>query len=53
VKDFNFWSDLLKFKFAAALLLTPMADPLVIMVLQWTASEEERVQYIDTNDMVK
>ena len=44
---------MLKFKFAVAMLLTPLADPLVMMVLTYMASDEERSSYIDDNDMAR
>ena len=48
---YSVWGDMLKFKFAVAMLLTPLADPLVMMVLTYMASDEERTSYIDDNDM--
>ncbi len=42
-----------KAKVVLALLLTPLVDPLVFFILQNTASEEERSNYIDETDMAK
>lgn len=50
---YSVWGDMIKFKFAAALLLTPLVDPLVIMMLEFAANEEDLSNYIDRSDMLK
>lgn len=35
------------------MLLTPLADPLVMMILQYMASDEERANYIDSDEMMR
>ena len=47
------WGDMRKVKVFLALLLTPLVDPLVFFILQNTASDEERANYIDDTDMAK
>ena len=47
------WSDMVKLKFVIGMLLTPLADPLVVMIFQYTASEEERANYIDAEEMTR
>ena len=42
-----------KVKVVLSLLLTPLVDPLVFFILQNSASEEERADYIDDTDMAK
>lgn len=50
---YSIWNDLVKFKFVVAMLLTPLADPLVMMILQYMASDEERANYIDSDEMMR
>ena len=50
---YSMWSDMVKLKFVIGMLLTPLADPLVVMIFQYTASEEERANYIDAEEMTR
>ena len=45
--------DMNKFKFAVTMLLTPLADPMVMMLIEYTTSEEERANYIDSAEMAR